>query len=471
MSNESKDTFEAAGAAATAHMSAGGVPAPLSVGGFLAAHRAVRVPGNGEYFSFTDATARSSGARALPDEAAAAAHLVSPLFEDNAPVYRSIVAAPQAAVTAAPAAQAGKTAPSSSLSPEFLLATPIKVVAAAPTTPVLAAAAHIRVPAVPRPYVMSHQAWAVPATSASPADIASELHAAFAALDMDAELVVSAAEFRVAAVVDFNTVRFNVKMFAAGATTLVEFNLQNGPSMQYLVAYGSVVDRLSAKVASLCPGARKALRVPTLTTKCTAAPRRCTMSPPSLTGASASSVRKISAGDCLPLVRMAAQGSLPLQRDATAALVELSTEAANAEVLVQDGVLAQMATLVSTCNDWCVVHSAVSAIANILAVVFKNSDSDATTASVDASMGVITGLLSEVRQRSRSAIAADAASQQSLRRQCCRALASMALNARLAAAMQHAGGVDVLHAAKNAMDKREAGYASTAVQRLQAVVA
>ena len=414
------NTFEAAGAA---------LPAPLTVASFLGAHGG----NNSQFFSFSAAPTTSAG-----DCSNATA--VSPLFED-APVYRSV---PMGAVAAVGGA-------------EFDISAHVLPLKAA-----VAAAPSIVAPALPRPYVMSQQAWAVPSGKACAGDIVAALTDAFAALDMDAEFDSAAVEFTIAATVAFSAIRFNVKLFSAGPTTLVEFNLVQGPSMQYNAAYARVVAELPQSIGSF--SAARQAATPSMPK---ALPKRCSFSPPSLRGGD-DDVAVIKAGAAVPLVRMAASGSVPMQRDAASALAELSTVAANAPVLVEDGVLAQLATLVSTSNDWGVVHASVTAMGNILSVVLTGKN-PVVDAAVAASLAVISGLVDEVRRHSH--VSADASAQQALRRQCCRALASMALNAQLAGAVQKAGGLDALTVAQTRSDSREASHACLAVKRICAVVA
>lgn len=394
----------------------------------------------------------------------------------SAPVFRSAGAAPAMLAPSDIAAAGAVFDPTDAVLHASFKAMPRAAdfsKAAVPLPPVSApayafAAVELEAPPMPHPYILSHQSWTVRGGSmegATTSDVFFALRSTFDALGMDAELRTATCEFRVAAVVDHRCVRFAVRLFSEGkANTVVEFQLTSGGSMEYHQAYAQVVAALPRDVAAGCSARDCA--------SSRAATRASLCSPPPLDGCA--EVAHIVAGDAAPLVSMLKSGCISMQRDAAAALVELSTENVNAAALVADGVLTEMAALVATSSDWTLVHAGATTIANILNVVFPGdakSAPSAVEAAVAASRRALDTLLTEVRRRSRSSLSSDTASQQALRRECCRALASMALNAQVAAMMEQAGGVDALHAAQRGTDKREAEFASRAMQRLLVCVA
>ena len=429
---------------------AGSPPASLSslvrtrAGRAFTAPRAAAVAAeNAAYLTLEATMAPASGpSRRLSDEAVS---YVDSTFED-APVYRSAgPAMPAAAHVSLPPTlvKASRTA-----SPVF---TPSMIQSHKAAT---ARAAAFTFPAMPQPYVLTRQSWVIP-SSVDSVRVVSALAAAFSQLKMDATYLYQTAEFKCAATIEFRCVRFTARLFQTEGTC-VEFQLNAGGSLEYHQAYSSVVAQLPQDIAKGCAaragasGTRKSL----------------SLTPPSLDGAA--DVATISKGDAEPLVRMAASGMRSLQRDATASLAELSTVDANAAVLVADGALSVMATLVSTCSDWVTVQGAVTVIANVLSVVFASAVADPVKkTAVAISEQTVRKILAEVKTRS-AGRHTDAAAQQALRRECCRALASMTQDSAVAHRIRAEGGDAVLQSAFRGYDVRESAHASTAMSRLVA---
>ena len=339
-------------------------------------------------------------------------------------------------------------------------------------------------PLLPRGYILGHQSWTTPGVAC--ATVVRDLRQALEQLKADHSWSPDSASMHCTMAAQHHWVRFTVRVFQFGLeSAVVECVPVNGCSMAYVAAYRRLVKALPARTT-----AHNASSVGHVSHVAAAGAEResakalpagvppCVFSPEDTAGAAASR-RRLKPGDCSPLVRMAACGDSPLQRDAVAALAEVASCAANAQALADDGALVALTALISTSSDWSAVTSAISALANVLVALFSDNAGQqaagakchaATEAACTAAWPAVAATL---RKHDVKPAAADAAAYAVLRRECCRAMAAMAMNKRVAAAIVKAGGADALRriAGAHACDATERRYASLATSRLQSTMA
>lgn len=306
-------------------------------------------------------------------------------------------------------------------------------------------------PAVPSPYAWSPYNWVVSGSAGHL--VADSIAQALVAAGVSLEAA-KPFQYNCVAVVGNSPVRFVVRIFSAGARNSQHLELQrmSGSCMAWDTLYRRITAAMPATVQPPVAAAADPF-VATASADMAAASAEGGLlddsddeegsddvgalpPPPSaFGGVPEPSVPRLHAGDVEPLLAMLNSPIVTLQRDAAEAFASLSEKAANASVLVDDGVVGAMAALIAYNMDWAVVRAAATCVANVAAAMFA-ADSEATSKQRGETAQVLTPCIKTMaeeiahpkRNPLTSRLTKEAVVRDLLRRECINALASISLH-------------------------------------------